>query len=76
MNKLTMDSAAELFELHARGQLASMFTTACIEPDSDEWRLLRGEEEITLAKLGSTAFKLGFELAVALNDRVAAEVVE
>lgn len=56
------ETAAELFELRVRGLLALAFSRRGVEPNGDQWDMLRDEKEITLRDVGEITYLLDFDI--------------
>ena len=66
------ETAAELFEIRARGLMAMALDVAGQTPTTDQWDMMRGARAITLRDLGELAFQTGVRLDFAMVERVEA----
>ena len=69
----SIETAGELFEITVRGALAGAFAQTGVEPDEDQWEMLRGEREITMRDLGNIAHDLDLDLHLDLRPSVTRE---
>ena len=76
MNKriqMTKDDAVELFEIRMRGALAAAFSHAGLAPTDAQWKMLRGQVEITMRDTGEIAFSTVTDFSLSFYDRRAAD---
>lgn len=66
---MKIETATELFALKLRGNLARMFDHRGVEPTEAQWKMLRGEQEISLRDISDIAHDLGFEVSTHIGDR-------
>ena len=66
---MTKDEFAELFSLRVRGVLAAAFSHSDTTPTDEQWKMLRGECEITERDIGEIGWLTDCEMQFQAIDR-------
>jgi hypothetical protein len=68
MTALNAEQASELFEIRCRGAMAEAFHSSGVEPTSEQWKILRGERELTLRDIAEIGFATDVKFAFSFHD--------